>query len=48
MKGLLVLPVTFILLFGTPVFADFQKGLDALNSGNFVTALKEWEPLTAI
>jgi len=33
MKGFLVLPILLILLFGTPEFADFQKGLDALNSG---------------
>jgi TPR repeat protein len=25
--------------------ADFQKGLDAANSGDFATALREWKPL---
>ena len=25
--------------------ADFQKGLDAANSGDFTTALREWKPL---
>ena len=34
-----------ILSFGTPAFADFQKGYDAYNSGDFATALKEWRPL---
>ena len=45
MKGLFILPVLLILLFGTPAFADFQKGLDAYNSGDYATALKEWKPL---
>jgi len=40
-----VFPVLLILLFGTPAFADFQKGLDAANRGDFATALKEWKPL---
>ena len=25
--------------------ADFQKGMDAAQSGDFATALREWEPL---
>ena len=25
--------------------ADFQKGLSAVQTGDFVTALREWEPL---
>ena len=25
--------------------ADYQKGLDAANSGDFATALREWKPL---
>ena len=45
MKGLFILPVILVLLFGTPAFADFQKGLDAYQSGDYATALKEWEPL---
>jgi len=33
-------------LVGDPAFsADFQKGLDAAQKGDFATALKEWEPL---
>jgi len=39
-----VFPV-LLLLFGTPASADFQKGLDASNRGDYATALKEWEPL---
>ena len=31
--------------FGTPSFADFQKGLDAYNNGDFATALRELKPL---
>ena len=45
MKGFLVFPVLLIILIGTPAFADFQKGLDAANRGDFATALKEWKPL---
>jgi len=45
MKGLLVFPVLFILLFGTPATADFQQGLDAADSGDYATALREWKPL---
>ena len=40
-----ILPVLLILLFGTPAYADFQKGLDAANRGDFATALNEWKPL---
>ena len=25
--------------------ADFQKGLDAYNAGDYATALREWTPL---
>lgn len=45
MKGFLIFPVLLILLFGTPAFADFAKGLDAYHSGDYATALKEWVPL---
>ena len=31
---------------GTPAFsADFQKGMTAAQSGDFATAVREWEPL---
>ena len=46
MKGLFILPVLLFFLFSTPTFADFQKGLDAYQSGDYATALKEWKPLT--
>jgi hypothetical protein len=26
----------------TPAYADFQKGLEAAQSGDYATALKEW------
>jgi TPR repeat protein len=47
MNRLLILPVLLLtLLAGTPAFsADFQKGLTAAKSGDFATALREWEPL---
>jgi uncharacterized protein len=47
MNRLLILPVLLLtLLAGTPAFsADFQKGLTALKSGDFVTAVREWRPL---
>ena len=45
MKGFFIFPVLLIYLLGTPAFADFQKGLDAANRGDFATALKEWRPL---
>ena len=45
MKGFFIFPVLQILLLSTPAFADFQKGLDAYQSGDYATALKEWEPL---
>lgn len=45
MKGFLVLPITFILLLGTPAFADFQKGWDAYQKRDYATALNEWRLL---
>jgi len=45
MKGFLIFPVLLIFLFGIPAFADYQKGLDAYESGDYATALKEWKPL---
>ena len=44
MKRLLILPV-LLLLVGTPASsADFQKGFDAWESGDYATALREWTP----
>ena len=47
MNRLLILPVLLLtLLVGNPaVSADFQKGLDAAQKGDFATALREWKPL---
>jgi len=47
MRRLLVLPVLLLsLLVGNPaISADFQKGLDAYDRGDFATALREWKPL---
>ena len=30
---------------GVSLSADYQKGLDAANRGDFATALREWKPL---
>ena len=47
MNRLLILPVLLLtLLLGNPAFsADFQKGWDAAQKGDFATALREWKPL---
>ena len=47
MNRLLILPVLLLtLLVGNPAFsADFQKGEDAYNRGDYATALREWKPL---
>ena len=47
MKQQLVIPALFLaLLVGTPAFsADYQKGFDAAQRGDYATALKEWKPL---
>ena len=42
---LTIFPVLVILLFGTPAFADFQKGVEAYERRDFAAALKEWKPL---
>ncbi len=38
-----VVGLTFML--ASPVFADFQAGVDAYNDGDYDTALKEFRPL---
>jgi len=43
MKGLFIYPVLLILLFGTPAFADFAKGVEAFERGDYTTAVKEWK-----
>jgi hypothetical protein len=41
MKKILLPPVISTLLFCAPAFADYAKGLDAAQKGDFVTALKD-------
>ena len=47
MNRLLILPVLLLtLLVGNPASsADFQKGFDAYERGDYATALREWTPL---
>jgi TPR repeat protein len=45
MNKILLLPVISILLFCTPAFADFAKGWDAAQKGDYATAFKELKPL---
>jgi hypothetical protein len=45
MKGFLVFPVLLIILFTTTAFADFQKGVEAVERGDYETAFNEWVPL---
>jgi TPR repeat protein len=46
MNKILLLPVLSILLFCAPAFADFAKGLDAAQLGDYATAMKEWKSLS--
>ncbi len=45
MKGFLAFPILLLLLFGTAVNAHFATGLEAYDSGDYATAIKEWKPL---
>ena len=45
MKGLISLSVLLFSLLSAPAFADYQKGWDAYESGNYEAAFAEWEPL---
>ena len=45
MKGSLAFHILLLLLFGTAVNAHFATGLEAYNSGDYATAMKEWKPL---
>ena len=43
-----ILCLTFAVLLGSAGMswsADYQKGLDAFNKGDYATALREWKPL---
>ena len=45
MKHLSIL-LAFLMTLSAPVAAqDFQKGLDAAQTGDYATALQEWTPL---
>ena len=42
------IPIALILLIvylSTPAWADFQAGMEADDSGDYATALREWRPL---
>ena len=42
----LTIAIAFLMTFSLPVSAqDFQKGLAAVQAGDYATALKEWKPL---
>ncbi len=43
--SLFALFIVFAMPVGDAVGADYQKGLDAYNSGNYTTALREWKPI---
>ena len=45
MKRLLILPVLLLLVGNPASSADLQKGVDAAQSGDYATALREWTPL---
>ena len=37
--------VLSVICLAAPAWADYQAGMDAYNSGNYATALREWRPL---
>ncbi len=41
----LVTSILLIFLCTTPVYANYEKGLEALTKNDFATAIKEWTPL---
>ena len=46
MKTLFLLPILLLSLLSISCWgADFQKGFDAYQSGDYATALREWRPL---
>ena len=47
MRMVVITLASFLLMLAAPISAqDFQKGLQAVQSGDFDTALKRLEPLT--
>ena len=45
MKNFVALLIVWVAFATAPAFADFQKGYDAFNKGDYATALAEWQPL---
>ncbi len=46
MHRFILAPSCILMIFAAPISAqDFQRGLEAAQSGDFETALKEWKPL---
>ena len=46
MKPIFILPILILSLISFSSWgADFQKGLNAADSGDYPTALREWTPL---
>ena len=43
-----IFSVLLIILFITPAFADFQKGVEAVERGDYETAFNEWAPLAEL
>src|SRR5262245_26582690 len=41
----LILSIVYL---STPAWADFQTGMEAYNSGDYATALREWRPLAEL
>ncbi len=44
-KKLVALVCVCVAFVATPVFADYQKGLDAFSNGDYAAAVAEWRPL---
>ena len=46
MRTLFIIPLVLMSLVSFPSWgADFNKGMDAYNDGDYATAFKEWKPL---
>ncbi len=45
MKKCVALLIVWVAFATAPAFADFQKGYDAFNKGDYATALREFHPL---
>ncbi len=45
MKNFVALLIVWVAFATAPAFADFQKGYDAFDKGDYATALREFQPL---